>query len=146
MRILLAWLSCGNISECRTRLRTRPEPADISDHDRRAGELRRQRSSGSRRKKVEALARRTGPSPHLCLVVSLFWRRKMLHSRLSPPQREEPMASSETKKCAHPVCTCQVTSEEYCSTQCETMEDMPDLDCKCSHSVCKGRTEYAAHA
>jgi hypothetical protein len=56
------------------------------------------------------------------------------------------MATSETKKCAHPVCTCQVTAENYCSPQCETMEEIPDVDCKCPHSVCKGRTEYAAHA
>ena len=56
------------------------------------------------------------------------------------------MAASETKKCAHPICTCQVSSEKYCSPQCEAMEEIPDLDCKCSHSVCKGRTEYAARA
>ena len=80
------------------------------------------------------------------LDLSLFWRRKLLHSRFSPPQREEPMATSETKKCAHPVCACQVTSEKYCSTQCEAMEEVPDVDCKCPHSICAGRTEYAAHA
>jgi hypothetical protein len=56
------------------------------------------------------------------------------------------MAASESKKCGHPVCTCQVTSEKYCSPQCEAMEDTADVDCKCPHSVCKGRTEYAAHA
>ena len=56
------------------------------------------------------------------------------------------MAANETKKCAHPICTCQVTSEKYCSTQCEAMEEISDVDCKCPHSVCKGRTEYAAHA
>jgi hypothetical protein len=56
------------------------------------------------------------------------------------------MVASESKKCAHPVCTCQVTSGKYCSTQCEAMEDTPDVDCTCPHSVCKGRTEAAAHA
>ncbi len=61
-------------------------------------------------------------------------------------EQEEPMAANETKKCAHPVCTCQVTSEKYCSAQCEAMEKIPDVDCKCPHSVCEGRTEYAAHA
>ena len=76
----------------------------------------------------------------------LLWRRKLLHSRFSALNREEPMAANETKKCAHPVCTCQVTSEKYCSAQCEAMEKIPDVDCKCPHSVCKGRTEYAAHA
>ena len=79
--------------------------------------------------------------------VSLFWRRKLLHSRFSPPpQREALMAADETKKCAHPVCTCRVTSEQYCSPQCEAMEHVPDVDCKCPHTVCAGRTEYAAHA
>jgi hypothetical protein len=56
------------------------------------------------------------------------------------------MAAQETKKCAHPVCTCQVTDEKYCSTQCETMEEMADVDCACPHSTCKGKTERAAHA
>jgi hypothetical protein len=56
------------------------------------------------------------------------------------------MAANETKKCAHPVCSCQVTTEKYCSPQCAAMEEIPDLDCKCTHSVCTGRTEYAAHA
>jgi hypothetical protein len=56
------------------------------------------------------------------------------------------MAGNESKKCAHPVCTCQVTSEKYCSPQCEAMEEVSDVDCKCPHSTCKGRTEYAAHA
>lgn len=56
------------------------------------------------------------------------------------------MAASESKKCAHPVCTCQVTTEKYCSTQCEAMEEIPDLDCKCTHAVCAGRTERAANA
>src|SRR5580692_3865154 len=67
---------------------------------------------------------------------SLFWRRKLLHSRFSPPHGEEPMAANESKKCAHPVCTCQVTLEEYCSPQCEAMEKIPDVDCKCPHSIC----------
>src|SRR5215472_12005703 len=73
------------------------------------------------------------------------WRWKLLHSRFSP-KGEEPMVANETKKCAHPVCTCQVTSEKYCSPQCEAMEEIPDIDCKCPHSICKGRTEHAAHA
>jgi hypothetical protein len=61
-------------------------------------------------------------------------------------ERGDPMVANGTKKCAHPVCTCLVTSEKYCSLQCEAMEAIPDMDCKCPHSICKGRTEYAAHA
>jgi hypothetical protein len=45
------------------------------------------------------------------------------------------------KKCAHPVCSCQVTEGEYCSVECETMEKMPDVDCTCPHASCAGRTE-----
>jgi hypothetical protein len=71
-----------------------------------------------------------------------------LQARLGPSvgEKEKLMAAGESKKCAHPICTCQVSSEKYCSPQCEAMEDTADVDCKCPHSVCKGRTEYAAHA
>ncbi len=51
------------------------------------------------------------------------------------------MTDSKGQKCAHPVCSCTVTSGKYCSTQCEAMEKTPDIDCKCGHAVCKGRTE-----
>lgn len=45
-----------------------------------------------------------------------------------------------TKKCAHPNCTCQVAAhEKYCSAQCEAMEKMPDIDCRCGHPTCQGR-------
>ena len=37
------------------------------------------------------------------------------------------MASDESKKCAHPVCSCNVTSGKYCSTECEAMEKTPDI-------------------
>jgi|HubBroStandDraft_6_1064221.scaffolds.fasta_scaffold25072_3 hypothetical protein len=74
--------------------------------------------------------------------------RGSVQARLGPfvGEKEKLMAASESKKCAHPICTCQVTSEKYCSPQCEAMEDTADVDCKCPHSACKGRTEYAAHA
>src|SRR5580698_818880 len=55
-RVLLARLSCWNISQCRTRLRTRAEPAAVSQHDCRASQLRRRVSAGSRREKISALA------------------------------------------------------------------------------------------
>jgi hypothetical protein len=48
---------------------------------------------------------------------------------------------AEGKKCAHPVCSCIVTSGNYCSTQCEAMEKTPDIDCTCGHPACKGRIE-----
>jgi hypothetical protein len=44
------------------------------------------------------------------------------------------------KKCAHPNCSCQ-TTEKYCSAQCEAMEKTADIDCKCGHPGCKGKTE-----
>lgn len=55
--------------------------------------------------------------------------------------KEKLMAATESKKCAHPICTCKVTSGKYCSTQCEAMEKTPDVDCTCNHPACKGRTE-----
>jgi hypothetical protein len=50
------------------------------------------------------------------------------------------MADTKGTKCAHPVCTCTVSSGKYCSTQCEAMEKTPDIDCKCGHAVCQGET------
>jgi len=38
---------------------------------------------------------------------------------------------ADSKKCAHPVCSCTVTSEKYCSVECEAMEKTPDIACKC---------------
>ena len=46
------------------------------------------------------------------------------------------MAAKEGKKCAHPVCSCMVTSEKYCSVECEAMEKTPDIACKCGHAGC----------
>ena len=48
------------------------------------------------------------------------------------------MANTEGKKCAHPICSCTVTSGKYCSTQCETIEKTPDIDCKCGHVGLQG--------
>ena len=50
------------------------------------------------------------------------------------------MATENKKKCAHPACTCQVSSEEnYCSARCAAMEDVVDIDCRCAHAACAGR-------
>jgi hypothetical protein len=49
-----------------------------------------------------------------------------------------------TKKCEHPICSCQVSEGRYCSVECEAMEKMPDVDCTCPHAACTGRTEVRA--
>jgi len=50
------------------------------------------------------------------------------------------MATEDYKKCAHPACTCPVSSEEdYCSAQCAATEDVIDIDCRCVHAGCAGR-------
>jgi hypothetical protein len=46
-----------------------------------------------------------------------------------------------TKKCEHPICSCQVTDGSYCSAECEAMEETPDVDCLCPHANCTGHTE-----
>ena len=28
----------------------------------------------------------------------------------------------------------------YCSVECEAVKDTPDIDCRCLHAGCKGRT------
>lgn len=50
------------------------------------------------------------------------------------------METPKAAKCAHPVCSCLVTSGRFCSAQCEAMEKMPDIDCRCQHAVCKGHS------
>jgi hypothetical protein len=53
---------------------------------------------------------------------------------------EDPMATQDQKICAHPNCTCEVSWEvEYCSAQCAAMEDLSDIDCRCSHTGCAGK-------
>jgi hypothetical protein len=51
------------------------------------------------------------------------------------------MATENVKKCAHPNCSCAAKTGKYCSVQCETMEKMPDIECKCGHSGCKGKID-----
>ena len=51
------------------------------------------------------------------------------------------MVVRESKKCAHPDCSCQVgDGKTYCSVQCESTAKTPDIDCKCGHPGCKGKT------
>lgn len=50
------------------------------------------------------------------------------------------MTTVKTEKCAHPVCTCQITTGRYCSVECEAMEKVPDVDCRCEHKQCQGHT------
>jgi hypothetical protein len=49
------------------------------------------------------------------------------------------------KKCAHPPCTCEVTEGKYCSTECEAMEDTPDIECLCPHANCEGKIMQRAN-
>jgi hypothetical protein len=53
---------------------------------------------------------------------------------------EDFMATEHKKKCEHPSCTCQISSEDkYCSAQCAAMEDVIDIDCRCAHTACAGK-------
>jgi hypothetical protein len=36
--------------------------------------------------------------------------------------RIKEMATAKGQKCAHPICSCVITSGKYCSTQCGAME------------------------
>jgi len=50
------------------------------------------------------------------------------------------MPTEQHKKCAHPPCTCPVSSDsDYCSAQCAAVEDTPDIDCRCTHQDCEGK-------
>jgi hypothetical protein len=50
------------------------------------------------------------------------------------------MSAVIAQKCAHPVCSCPAGSGKYCSVECEAMEKVPDIDCRCNHSGCQGHT------
>ncbi len=47
---------------------------------------------------------------------------------------------AETKKCAHPRCSCMVTEKKYCSQMCEYSIGTTTLGCDCPHEGCAGRT------
>jgi hypothetical protein len=48
---------------------------------------------------------------------------------------------SDTKKCAHPACTCTVTgSEKYCSQICQDSQGYTALKCDCKHTGCAGES------
>jgi nucleotide-binding universal stress UspA family protein len=49
------------------------------------------------------------------------------------------MATGDSRKCAHPPCTCTVRSGKYCSAHCEGMEERPEIDCRCGHPDCRGK-------
>ena len=50
------------------------------------------------------------------------------------------MGAALVPKCAHPVCSCPAGPGKYCSVECEAMEKVPDIDCRCEHSDCQGHT------
>ena len=48
---------------------------------------------------------------------------------------------SDTKKCAHPACSCSAAKDsDYCSAYCEGQATTPDLKCSCGHMGCSGNT------
>jgi hypothetical protein len=51
------------------------------------------------------------------------------------------METEHSKKCAHPSCSCTTLSGKYCSLKCESMEKIPAIECKCGHTVCKGKMD-----
>ena len=43
----------------------------------------------------------------------------------------------DTKKCAHPACTCQVNAEtKYCSQYCKDAGNTTEIACNCGHAGC----------
>jgi hypothetical protein len=46
---------------------------------------------------------------------------------------------SDSKKCAHPACSCMTQKgEDFCSTYCESTKGTTEIMCKCGHSGCRG--------
>jgi len=45
--------------------------------------------------------------------------------------------ASETKKCAHPACSCLARKDsKYCSQYCEDTGDTTEIACNCGHANC----------
>lgn len=45
--------------------------------------------------------------------------------------------ASETKKCAHAICSCTVNGDQkFCSQMCEDSKDVTELACNCTHPGC----------
>lgn len=43
----------------------------------------------------------------------------------------------QTKKCAHPACTCLTTDgSKYCSQYCKDAGNTTELSCNCGHAGC----------
>jgi hypothetical protein len=48
------------------------------------------------------------------------------------------MADNETKKCAHPSCSCSVAGDDkYCSEYCKDAKDIMEIGCGCEHQGCR---------
>jgi hypothetical protein len=51
--------------------------------------------------------------------------------------QEVAMATNTMRKCAHPACDCEVTSDDkYCSTYCQDAGDTMEISCNCGHPGC----------
>src|ERR1700751_6473320 len=63
-----------------------------------------------------------------------------LHQRWRIDKENSPkelITMADTKKCAHPACTC-MTDQKYCSTHCESHKDTAEIACECGHPGCQG--------
>ena len=48
---------------------------------------------------------------------------------------------ADSKKCAHPSCSCPAAADsKFCSVECEAVAKTPDVDCRCPHPGCRGKT------
>jgi hypothetical protein len=75
--------------------------------------------------------------------VSIKGARRFTRKRLSSESsfwKQEAIKMNDTKKCAHPNCSCKADADsKYCSAACAAVEDMPDIDCRCGHPACTGK-------
>ena len=49
---------------------------------------------------------------------------------------DEPDPTFEGQECAHPSCHCLVSQNDFCSGNCENVEDLEAQMCNCSHTGC----------
>jgi hypothetical protein len=54
---------------------------------------------------------------------------------------------AENRKCAHPGCTCNASSNsQYCSQACEQAGDTQGQTCNCGHAGCEASSKRTLHA
>jgi hypothetical protein len=81
---------------------------------------------------------RRGPSRTNAMV----WKLRVGRIMTTPSRSDEDApTSTESMKCAHPSCSCQLLPNrpfgKYCGEHCENAGELNELRCECGHDMCR---------